>query len=155
MNIDILPLNSEMELNEAFESSVNHILKCSRWKLTLKAEKKKRKKHAGRGHRITMPSNHCFRWVFFSPNRWKFSRTSGRFLQELCWCNLIIHQYPLSAFPHLLHPQLNDTEHVCVASQDFEGFGEYWAMKLSLKVKPNPNVSTHCRLQKTFQKFPP
>lgn len=41
MNIDILPLNSEMELNEAFESSVNHILKCSRWKLTLKAEKKK------------------------------------------------------------------------------------------------------------------
>lgn len=57
MNIDILPLNSEMGLNEAFERAVKHILKCSRWKLTLKAEKK-RKKHAGRGHSTTMLSNH-------------------------------------------------------------------------------------------------
>lgn len=43
MNIDILPLNSEMELNEAFERALNHILKCRRWKLTLKAEKKEEK----------------------------------------------------------------------------------------------------------------
>lgn len=65
MNIDILPLNSEMELNEDFERAVNHIVKCSRWKLTLKAEKKK--ENAGRGHRITVLSKPLLQMVFFLP----------------------------------------------------------------------------------------
>lgn len=64
MNIDILPLNSEIELNEAFERAVNHLLKCSRWKLT---ESRKKKRNAGRGHRITMLSKPLLQMVFFLP----------------------------------------------------------------------------------------
>lgn len=37
--MDILPLNPEMEINEAFGRAFNHVLKYNGWKLTLKAEK--------------------------------------------------------------------------------------------------------------------